>query len=106
MSGNRQPTAMALSRSLGLVVQAPSEGPREEELGETAVQTPSTSTISDISCSEIATFFNFVKACIGSGTFPLPWGILQAGVVVGGFGMILLGIARSAVAYPLCMLLL
>ena len=45
--------------------------------------------------SEIATFFNFAKASIGSGSFALPWGILQAGVVVGGFGMILLGIARS-----------
>ena len=44
--------------------------------------------------SEIATFFNFAKASIGSGSFALPYGILQAGVVVGGFGMILLGLAR------------
>ena len=44
--------------------------------------------------SEIATFFNFAKASIGSGSFALPWGILQAGVVVGSFGMVLLGIAR------------
>jgi amino acid permease len=43
--------------------------------------------------NEIATFFNFVKASIGSGSFALPWGILQAGVLVGGFGMILLGLA-------------
>ena len=44
--------------------------------------------------SEIATFFNFAKASIGSGSFALPWGILQVGVLVGGLGMILLGLAR------------
>ncbi|CAI8048052.1 hypothetical protein GBAR_LOCUS26545 [Geodia barretti] len=44
--------------------------------------------------NEIATFFNFAKASIGSGSFALPWGILQVGVLVGGLGMILLGLAR------------
>ena len=44
--------------------------------------------------SEVATFFNFAKASIGSGSFALPWGILQAGVIVGGFGMIYLGLLR------------
>ncbi|CAI8048051.1 Proton-coupled amino acid transporter 4 [Geodia barretti] len=43
--------------------------------------------------NEIATFFNFAKASIGSGSFALPWGILQVGVLVGGLGMILLGLA-------------
>lgn len=45
-------------------------------------------------CSNVATFFNFAKASVGSGSFALPWGILQAGVLVGASGMVLLGIAR------------
>lgn len=42
--------------------------------------------------SEVATFFNFAKASVGSGSFALPWGILQCGVLLGSAGMILLGI--------------
>ncbi len=49
--------------------------------------------------SNIGTFFNFAKASVGSGSFALPWGILQAGVLVGSAGMCLLGIARYAVLY-------
>ncbi len=45
-------------------------------------------------CSEVATFFNFAKASIGSGSFALSWGILKIGVILGSAGMILLGIAR------------
>ena len=44
--------------------------------------------------SDVATFFNFAKASVGSGSFALPWGILQAGVLIGSTGMALLGIAR------------
>ena len=44
--------------------------------------------------SEVATFFNFAKASVGSGSFALPWGILQCGVLLGSAGMILLGIVR------------
>ena len=48
-----------------------------------------------ISCfSEVATFFNFAKASVGSGSFALPWGILQCGVLLGSAGMVLLGIVR------------
>ena len=47
-----------------------------------------------IFCSNVATFFNFAKASVGSGSFALPWGIMQAGVLVGSLGMALLGIAR------------
>ena len=43
---------------------------------------------------EIATFFNFAKASIGSGSFALPWGILQCGVILGSFGMVFLGLLR------------
>jgi hypothetical protein len=44
--------------------------------------------------SEVATFFNFAKASVGSGSFALPWGILQCGVLLGSAGMVLLGIVR------------
>ena len=44
--------------------------------------------------SEVATFFNFAKASVGSGSFALPWGILQCGVLLGSAGMIVLGIVR------------
>ena len=57
----------------------------------------------DISSSpshrNVATFFNFVKASIGSGSFALPWGIMQAGILVGAAGMALLGIARYVPMY-------
>lgn len=43
---------------------------------------------------EFATFFNFAKASIGSGSFALPWGILQIGVILGSYGMVFLGILR------------
>ena len=39
-------------------------------------------------------FFNFAKAIIGSGSFALPWGILQCGVILGSFGMVFLGLLR------------
>ena len=47
--------------------------------------------------SEVATFFNFAKASVGSGSFALPWGILQCGVLLGSAGMILLGIVRCVI---------
>ena len=55
--------------------------------------------------SEVATFFNFAKASVGSGSFALPWGILQCGVLLGSAGMVLLGIVRW-VKYntPICTL--
>ncbi|XP_064404830.1 uncharacterized protein LOC135350057 isoform X2 [Halichondria panicea] len=43
--------------------------------------------------NEVATFFNFAKASIGSGSFALSWGILKTGVILGSAGMVLLGIA-------------
>lgn len=49
--------------------------------------------------SFVATFFNFAKSSIGSGSFALPWGILQAGVLVGSAGMALLGIAGYVCLY-------
>lgn len=45
----------------------------------------------DKGTGEIATFFNFAKASIGSGSFALPWGILQCGVLLGTTGMVYLG---------------
>lgn len=42
----------------------------------------------------IPTFFNFVKASIGSGSFALPFAVLSAGVIVGSIGMALLGVIR------------
>ena len=44
--------------------------------------------------SVIATFFNFAKASIGSGSFALPFAVLSAGVLLGSAGMIILGIVR------------
>ena len=46
--------------------------------------------------SVIATFFNFAKASIGSGSFALPFAVLSAGVLLGSAGMIVLGIVRLA----------
>ena len=46
--------------------------------------------------SVVATFFNFAKASVGSGSFALPFAVLSAGVLVGSAGMALLGIIRSA----------
>jgi proton-coupled amino acid transporter len=40
----------------------------------------------------VATFFNFAKASVGSGSFALPFAIYSAGVVIGSLGMILLGV--------------
>lgn len=40
----------------------------------------------------VATFFNFVKASIGSGSFALPFAVLSAGVLFGSAGMIILGV--------------
>ena len=45
-------------------------------------------------CSEIPSFFNFVKASIGSGSFVLPWAMKQSGIIVGSAGLILLGVVR------------
>ena len=45
----------------------------------------------------MATFFNFAKASIGSGSFALSWGILKTGVVLGSAGMVLLSIARCVI---------
>lgn len=44
--------------------------------------------------SVVATFFNFAKASIGSGSFALPFAVLSAGVIIGSLGMILLGVVR------------
>ena len=51
-------------------------------------------TMTLFSCSVVATFFNFAKASIGSGSFALPFAVLSAGVIVGSLGMILLGVVR------------
>ena len=44
--------------------------------------------------SVVATFFNFAKSSIGSGSFALPIAVLSAGVVVGSAGMVLLALIR------------
>lgn len=51
-------------------------------------------TMTSFPCSVVATFFNFAKASIGSGSFALPFAVLSAGVIVGSLGMILLGVVR------------
>lgn len=51
-------------------------------------------TMTSFSCSVVATFFNFAKASIGSGSFALPFAVLSAGVIIGSLGMILLGVVR------------
>lgn len=50
--------------------------------------------LSSLSYSVVATFFNFAKASVGSGSFALPIAVLSAGVVMGSFGMVLLGVIR------------
>lgn len=51
----------------------------------------------------IATFFNFAKASIGSGSFALPFAVLQAGVLFGSAGMIVLGVIRWGAWHIMCL---
>ena len=41
--------------------------------------------------STFGSVFNFAKASVGSGSFALPWGIAQAGVILGSISMIVIG---------------
>ena len=72
---------------------------RQEGLSELHVLSVCGCIDSSVSHSEVATFFNFAKASIGSGSFALPWGIFKIGVVMGVAGMILLSIARCVCVY-------
>jgi len=54
------------------------------------------------SISTTTAFISFAKTLIGSGSFALPWAIRQSGVLLGSFGLILIGIIRYARWYILC----
>ena len=41
--------------------------------------------------STFGSIFNFAKASVGSGSFTLPWGIAQAGVILGSVAMLVIG---------------
>ena len=41
--------------------------------------------------STFGSVFNFAKASVGSGSFALPWGIAQAGVLLGSVAMVVIG---------------
>ena len=42
--------------------------------------------------SAFGTLFNFAKASVGSGSFALPWGLAQAGIILGSIAMLIIGI--------------
>ena len=41
--------------------------------------------------STYGAIFNFAKASVGSGSFTLPWGMMQAGVILGSVAMLIIG---------------
>ena len=51
----------------------------------------STETKNKTGTSTYGAIFNFAKASVGSGSFTLPWGMAQAGVLLGSVAMLIIG---------------
>jgi amino acid permease len=69
--------------------------PRDDESGLYSIRSDVSEPTYKSGTHEVPSFFNFVKASIGSGSFVLPWAMKQSGIIVGSAGLILLGVVSA-----------